>query len=212
MRSVASVALAGSLLLAAICGVHAQPLRRFLASPLVDEGSGPDGCTPALNGFGGPPQWQVRVERYLPDGKGLIEASHIALPNRFPLCIADRPVAKNAEVELPFVAHDGGIAQAAGLVLRFADPEDYYVAEADALAGVVRFIRVVNGERRELGAGVLPMALAEAHTLKVKAEGQMFVVSLDGAPLFTAHDGGLISSGRFGIWSRADSRAVTVLD
>lgn len=207
MRRRAFIAFAASLWLLAIFGARAAVLRRVLASPLVEEGSDPDGCGPALSGFGGPPRWQVRVERYLPDGKGLIEASHVAEPNRFPLCIADQPEAKNAEVELPFVAHDGGVAQAAGLVLRFADPQDFYVAEADALSGRVRFVSVVNGERRELAARALPIALGEAHTLKVKANGEAFGVSLDGTLLLTAHDGNL-GSGRFGIWSRADSRAV----
>ncbi|HEX3939772.1 MAG TPA: hypothetical protein VHX43_19905 [Xanthobacteraceae bacterium] len=208
MTRQASVALVALLSFAATFGARAEMLRRFLASPLVEEGSDPDGCTPALSGFGGPPHWQVRVERYLPDGKGLIEASHIPLPNRFPLCIADQPVAKNAEVQLPFVAHDGGVAQTAGVVLRFADPQDFYVAEADALANRVRFISIVNGERREIVSRALPIALGQAHTLKVKADGETFGVALDGVPLFTAHDGGLISAGRFGVRSRADSRTV----
>jgi hypothetical protein len=204
----AALALAVLLLLAAAFGARAETLRRFLASPLVEEGSDPDGCTPALSGFGGPPHWQVRVERYLPDGKGLIEASDIPLPNRYPLCIADQPMAKNAEVQLPFVAHDGGIAQAAGVVLRFADPQDFYVAEADALSGRVRLIGIVNGERREIASAALSIVSGQAHTLKVKAEGETFGVALDGVPLFTAHDGGLLSSGRFGVRSRADSRTV----
>jgi hypothetical protein len=78
--------------------VAAETLHVVLASPLVEEGSGPDGCTPALSGLGGPPIWQVRVERYLLDGKALIEASRIAERNRFPLCIADLPVTRNARV------------------------------------------------------------------------------------------------------------------
>src|SRR5271168_5510938 len=85
---------------AAIAPGAAETLRRVLASPLVNEGSDPDGCTPAVSGLGGPALWEVRVERLLLDGKSLVEVSRQADPNRFPLCIADRPLAKNAEVEL----------------------------------------------------------------------------------------------------------------
>jgi hypothetical protein len=184
----------------------AETLHKVLASPLVDEGSGPDGCTPVLSGLGGPVKWEVRLERLLLDGKALVEASRKAEPNRFPLCIADLPVAKNAEVELSFVAHDGGIARAAGIVLRFFDPQDYYVVEADALAGKVRLTRVVNGERRELAGRAASLVVEQSQTLKVKAVDASFSVFLNGNFLFETHDRGIGSPGRFGIWSRADSR------
>lgn len=196
----------------------AETLHKVLASPLVEEGSDPDGCTPALSGLGGPSVWQVRVERLLLDGKALVEVSRQAEPNRFPLCIADRPVAKNAEVELSFVPHDGRVARAAGIVLRFADPQDFYVAEVDALAGSVRLLRIVNGERREIGGRPVPLVAGRARTLKLKAVDTSFTVSLDGKALFDAQDDGIATAGRFGIWSRADSLTsfgdlfITILD
>jgi len=189
----------------AIAPAAAETLRRVLASPLVDEGSGPDGCTPALSGLGGPVVWEVRLERLLLDGKALVETSRQADPNRYPLCIADLPMAKNAEVELSFVIHAGVLARAAGLVLRFADPQDYYVAEADALDGKVRLSRVVNGERREIRARAVALAVAQAQTLKVKAVEASFSVFLDGKFLFETHDSGIATPGRFGVASRADS-------
>lgn len=145
----------------------AEPLHKVLASPLVEEGSDPDGCTPAISGLGGPSIWEVRIERLLLDGKALVETSREAEPNRFPLCVADQPVAKNAVVELPFVPHEGGTARAAGIVLRFVDPQDFYVAEADAIAGSVRLLRVVNGERRVIADRPARLTAGKAHTLKV---------------------------------------------
>ena len=198
--------------------VAAETLHIVLASPLVEEGSGPDGCTPALSGLGGPPIWQVRIERYLLDGKALIEASRVAERNRFPLCIADLPVARNAAVELPFVAHEAGSARVAGMVLRFVDPQDFYVIEADALAGSVRFLSIINGERREIAGRDTKLVVGKAETLGVKAIDNRFEITLDGKPLFEATDAGLTAAGRLGIWSRADSDTsfgdlfVTVLD
>jgi hypothetical protein len=160
----------------------------------------------------------VRVERYLLDGKGLVEVTRQADANRFPLCIADLPVAKNAEVELSFVAHDGGVARAAGIVMRFADPQDFYVVEADALDRSVRFVRVLNGERREIAARAGAFHLGIAQTLKVKSLDDSFAVSLDGTVLFEVRDNAIAMPGRFGVWSKADSLTVfgdlfiTVLD
>jgi hypothetical protein len=203
---------------AAIVPGAAETLRRVLASPLVDEGSDPDGCTPAVSGLGGPALWEVRVERLLLDGKSLVEVSRQADPNRFPLCIADRPVAKNAEVELSFVVHDGKIARAAGIVLRFADPQDYYAVTTDALTGRVRLLRVVNGERHEIAGRAAALTVGKAQTLKVKAVDDSFAVFLDGEGLFEARDGAIEPPGRFGLWSRADSVTnfgdlfITILD
>ncbi|MFZ0423013.1 MAG: hypothetical protein WAL80_09070 [Xanthobacteraceae bacterium] len=216
-RSVATL-IAVALIVGAAGSAGAEVLRRILASPLVEEGSGPDGCTPVLSGLGGPVRWEVRVERFLPDGKSLVEASHIAEPNRFPLCIADRPVAKNAEVELPFVAHAGGSARVAGVVLRFSDPQDFYVVEADGLAGQVRLLSIVNGERRDIAGHAASLTIGEAHMLTVKATDEHFAVALDGTNLFAVRDGGLTAPGRLGIWSRADSITsfgdlyITILD
>ena len=209
-----SIALAGGV----IGPAAAQTLHQVLASPLVEEGSGPDGCTPAVSGLGGSAVWEVRVERLLLDGKALVETSREAVPNRFPLCIADRPVAKNAEVELSFVAHDGRIARAAGIVLRFADPLDFYVVEADALAGSVRLLRIVNGERREVAGRTMDLVTGEKQTLTIKAIDASFSVAFNGKVLFDAADAGIATPGRFGIWSRADSLTsfgdlfITILD
>lgn len=205
---VIGAALAGCMSLYFAGSAAAETIRKVIASPLVDEGSPPDGCTPALNGLGGPVKWEVRVERYLLDGKGLVEVTRQADRNRFPLCIADLPVAKNAEVELSFVAHDGEVARAAGIVVRFADPQDYYVAEADALDGSVRLLRILNGERRQIAFRAVPMTLGAAHTLTIKAVDQDFGVALDGQELLKARDGGIASPGHFGVWSRGDSTTV----
>jgi hypothetical protein len=61
--------------LSAATACAAERIHKTLASPLVDEGTGPDGCEPELTGRGGPVKWEVRIERFLPDGKALVEVS-----------------------------------------------------------------------------------------------------------------------------------------
>jgi hypothetical protein len=214
----ACLAALGAIALGFVAPAAGKTLHIVLASPLVEEGSDPDGCGPAVSGLGGPAAWQVRIERQLLDGKALVESSQQAVQDRFPLCIADRPVAKNAEVELSFVAHAGGIARSAGIVLRFSDPKDFYVLEADGLAGRLRLLRVRDGERHEIAGSVVSLGDTEAHTITVKAVDETFKVRLDGDVVFTARDAGILTAGRFGISSRADSRTsfgdlfITLLD
>src|SRR3984957_10658885 len=105
--------------LASCAAATADPLRIVLSSPLVEEGSEPDGCTPVASGDGGPIAWVVRVERLLLDGKALVETSGGREPNRVPMCVADRPGACNLAVEVAFVSRRGHVARAAGIVLRF---------------------------------------------------------------------------------------------
>ncbi len=218
MRSSTLSILVASIAFTALAQSSPKVLHKVLASPLVDEGADPDGCAPAVSGLGGPAAWQVKVERLLLDGKGLIEASRQAELNRYPLCIADQPIAKNAEVELAFVPHDHGIARTAGVVIRFVDPQDFYVVEADAVARKLRFMRFVNGERRDIAVHAAAVLAGKAHTLAVKAADDSFAISLDGALVLETRDRAISTPGRFGIWSHADSQAVfgdlfiTVLD
>ena len=58
--------------------------------------------------------------------------------------------AANVDVELRFKAVGGKIDQAAGIVVRLHDADNYYVARANALEDNVRFYRVVNGRREQL--------------------------------------------------------------
>jgi hypothetical protein len=182
-----------------------ERIHKTLASPLVDEGSGPDGCEPELNGNGGPVKWEVRIERYLPDGKGLVEVSRRKDNERYPLCIAELPLARNAEVELEFVTRAGTLARTAGIVLRFADAQDYYVVRADALAGDVQLLRVINGTQSVLAGAKAAVVQTRPNHLKVRLVDDLFTIWLAGKKLFEHRDGAIKAAGRFGVWSRADS-------
>ena len=183
----------------------AERIHKTLASPLVEEGTGPDGCEPELSGRGGPVKWEVRIERHLPDGKSLVETSRQPIDHRFPLCISDLPAAKNAEIELQFVTHTGSLERTAGIVLRFADAFDYYLVRADALANNVRLYRVTNGTQQQVAGADTPVRQGRPQTLKVRAVEDMFTVWLNGSKLFEQRDTQRAVSGRFGIWSKSDS-------
>jgi hypothetical protein len=85
------------------------------------------------------------------------------------------------------------------------DPDNYYVARANAMEDNVRFYRVVKGRRQELKGANLPVSPNEWHALGLKADGDSFTVSFDGKPLFTTTDKTFADAGKFALWTKADS-------
>ena len=55
--------------------------------------------------------------------------------------------------------------------MRLADPDNYYVARANAMEDNVRFYRVVNGRREQLGGANLKVPANAWHTLGLRAAG-----------------------------------------
>src|SRR5665811_1585706 len=101
-----------------------------LASPEAVVGTPPDSCRPALTGKGGPVAWQVLLVH---NRAALAEMSRVAVDNRFPLCVVDTVKASDVELGVSFTPIAGKIDQAAGLMFRVKDANNYYVARANAL-------------------------------------------------------------------------------
>ena len=117
-------------------------------------GAAPPGFTAALTGGGPPPRWVVLEDPSSPAGsKVLAETSRDRTNDRFPLAVLDGVTARDAVLSVRFSPVDGRVDQAAGLVLRYRDARNYYIARANALEDNVRLYRVVDGRRIQF-AGV----------------------------------------------------------
>lgn len=124
------------------------------------------------------------------------------------------PAQQDGFVEVRFRPVEGRRDQAGGLVWRWKDANNYYIARANALENNVVAYRMVNGTRTDLkpvGAGARAYGVSATvaprawHTLRVDVKGAEFVVHLDGARAFTVRDETLTTPGRVGVWSKADS-------
>ena len=104
-----------------------------------------------------------------------------------------------------FKAVAGSVDRAGGVALRLVDPNNYYVARANALEDNVRFYRVSNGRRIEIAGANLKVSTNEWHTLGLKAEGESFTVTFDGKELYRATDRTITAAGRIALWTKADS-------
>lgn len=170
-----------------------------------------DGGTPAsfdvgLTGKGGPVRWVSLEDGTAPDGSTVFaETSGDATSDRFPLAILKGFEARDVEVSVRFKPIAGEVDQAAGLMVRVADEDNYYVARANALEGNVRLYKVVGGKRRQLAGTDVEVPRGEWQELGLKVESARLVVSLDGEELFHATDRTFAKSGRLGLWTKADS-------
>jgi hypothetical protein len=180
----------------------------------AEDGKTPPGFTAALTGGGGDVSWVVKIDETSPAGaKALAQTSTDKTNKRYPVCVYDDFTARDVDVSVQFRAISGEVDQAAGIVWRYTDKDNYYVVRANALENNVVLYKTQNGVRSDLkikdkdsGYGVKAEVLKDKwNTLKVSAVGKSFVVSLNDKPLFEVVDDTFAEGGKVGLWTKADS-------
>ena len=185
-------------------GFNRTPVRGF-----------PDEWDAYMTHSGGAPRWQVIQDTVTP-GKPrvLAQLSDDATRSRFPLAIFREASIQNGTISVSFKAISGKIDQGAGLVWRFADADNYYLARANALEDNVVLYKVEKGTRTALAPKGTPpgtyginhkVASQVWNRLSVSFQGNSFIVKLNGETLFEAEDGTFTGEGKTGLWTKADS-------
>ncbi|MEH2502010.1 hypothetical protein V1290_000821 [Bradyrhizobium sp. AZCC 1578] len=168
-------------------------------------GSPPAGFSFARTGQGAQGEWSVVADPTAKAGRAIEQQSADRTDYRFPLAIHENFSAKDLIMQVRFKPVAGRIDQAGGVVVRLVDPDNYYVARANALENNVRFYRVVAGRRQQLGTSNNRVTSNEWHVLTLRAEGNRFTVSYDGAVLFEVKDSTFKDAGGVALWTKADS-------
>ncbi len=187
------------------------PAATTIAFDDMTPGQPPTGFTTALTGRGGPPTWIVES----------VEGAHVLAQTsadrtsfRFPLCVLDDVAVTDVDLSVRFQPVSGETDQAAGLVWRYADADNYYVVRANAREDNVVLYKMENGRRSDLkpiGASVFaygrsaPVPTGGWSTLRVTARGSRFSVYLNGEHLFDIEDETFTDAGGVGVWTKADS-------
>jgi hypothetical protein len=176
-----------------------------------DLGKTPPGFTTALTGGGGTVAWVLKEEPGAPSGKRVLaQTSADETGNRFPLCVRDDVSAKDVAVSVKFKPVSGKVDQSGGIVLRYRDARNYYVARANGLEDNVRLYRVVDGVRKQFAGADTKVLSGHWHALKIEVKGKHFKVTFNDALLFEADDETFADAGKIGVWTKADS--VTYFD
>jgi Domain of Unknown Function (DUF1080) len=177
-------------------------------------GGPPKGFTAARTGAGRSGTWVVVQDAG--DGRpNRVLAQTDADPTnaRFPVLVADEIETRDADISVRFRPISGAVDQAAGLVWRYRDANNYYIVRANALEDNVVLYKVQNGRRSDLplaGQGRTYGAKAPVpentwSTLRVTVKGPRFTAYLNGEKLFEVEDTTFAAAGRIGVWTKADS-------
>jgi hypothetical protein len=169
-------------------------------------GQAPAGWTCGATGRGAP-KWTVELDASA-HGKGkVLKQSGVAT---FPWCVKTDSALRDGWVEVRFRLLSGREDRAGGLVWRWKDGDNYYVARANALENNVSLYYTERGSRKTLKYVDAPVAAETWHTLRVEFTGKHITVSLDGQRSIEMDDTHIGGSGKVGVWTKADS--VTVFD
>jgi hypothetical protein len=159
-----------------------------------------------LTGKGGPVRWELLRDESAPNGPTVLaETSGDRTSDHFPLAILKGFEARDVEVRVRFKPISGKVDQAAGLMVRVQDENNYYIARANALEDNVRLYKVVDGKRRQFAGVDTKVPKGRWQELGLRVEGDRLTVSLDGKELFSATDRTFAEAGRVGLWTKADS-------
>jgi hypothetical protein len=173
----------------------------------------------ALTGKGSAVAWEVRADSSAPSQPNVLaQTSADKTSYRFPLAIADEGAFRDLDLSVKFKPISGSVDQAAGVVWRLKDANNYYIVRANALENNVVLYKVENGKRTDLplkGEGRTYGKKSNVPTgqwskLRVVAAGNLFEVFVNSQKLYEVEDNTFTEAGKVGLWTKADS--VTYFD
>jgi hypothetical protein len=210
---------AGLLLLLSAAVTAQTPSRRVIDFESDKAGRAPGGFLFGLTGAGRPGAWSVRRDDASPErGNVLAQTDADSTSYRFPVAVFNDVSTADLDMSVRFRPVSGRVDQAAGLVWRYRDANNYYIVRANALEGNVVLYKVENGKRTDLpvkGSGrtygkKAPVPTNTWSQLGVSVRGPLFTVSINGQGLYDVEDTTFTTAGKVGLWTKADS--VTYFD
>jgi hypothetical protein len=169
-------------------------------------GALPAGWIAGVTGRGSP-RWAVIADPQAPSAPHVLQQSG---SGTFPWCVKKDTSLADGFVEVKFKPISGREDQAAGVVWRWKDGDNYYVARANALENNVSLYFTSQGRRNTLEYVDAPVPAGAWHTLRVEFAGTRIRVALNGKWYIDLEDGHITGAGAVGLWTKADS--VTAFD
>lgn len=166
----------------------------------------PAGFSFGRTGQGREGKWVVVQDPTAPSGDHVLaQLDQDDTDYRFPVAVADAPSLKDLRLEVRCKPVRGKTDEACGLVFRYRDPDNYYIARANALEDNVNLYHVVKGRRRQIKGWSGKVTSNAWHTLAIEARGDRLRVIWEGKPIIDARDDTFGDAGKVGVWTKADS-------
>jgi hypothetical protein len=156
---------------------------------------------------GGSPHWIIEPDASAPSKPNVLKQSGNAT---FPYCARKDVAIADGFVEVKFKSLQGREDRAGGVIWRWTNGDNYYVARANALENNVSIYYTTRGARHTIKYVDAPVASNRWHTLRVEFEGKRAKVILDGRQYLDVQDEHIPGAGAVGVWTKADS--VTAFD
>ena len=133
--------------------------------------------------------WKVVTDESAPSKTGYALAQLAKSPGKiFNLCVADEPRLKDVEVSVAFKAVEGKEDRGGGIVWRYQDADNYYIARMNPLEDNFRVYKVENGKRTQFQTVDIKVPSGEWHALKIKMTGDHIECFLDGKKHLDVND------------------------
>lgn len=194
-----------------VAGVAVAALATAAQAETVGFDRDPAGAMPAGwvcgSTGGGAPRWAVEADAGAPSAPNVLKQSG---KGAFPWCVKQGTALADGVVEVKFKPLTGREDQAGGVVWRWKDGDNYYVARANALENNVSLYYTERGSRRTIKYVDAPVPGNAWHTLRVEFKGTRIRVVLDGKAYIELDDSHIAGPGAVGVWTKADS--VTAFD
>src|SRR5687767_10793784 len=169
-------------------------------------GAEPPGWRCGVTGRGSP-KWSIEADATAPSKPNVLKQSG---SGAFPWCVKPDATLVNGYVEVKFKAISGKEDQAGGVVWRWKDGDNYYVARANALENNVSLYYTQGGRRITIRYVDAPVTRNVWHTLRVEFSATRISVALNGKTYIDIQDQHIKGAGAVGLWTKADS--VTAFD
>jgi hypothetical protein len=155
----------------------------------------------------GASRWTVEADADARSKPNVVKQSGVG---DFPWCALKGASMSDGYVEVKFKALSGRKDQAGGVMWRWKDGNNYYIARANALENNVSLYYTTNGRRNTIKYVDAPVPKNTWHTLRVEFAGTSIKVLLNGKTYIDVQDNRIAGAGAVGMWTKADS--VTVFD
>ena len=200
-----------TLIVALVVGLNAmaahaggEPTSWTFDTDVID--SPPLGFAFGRTGTGAPGRWVVRAASGAPSaGNVLAQVDADSTDYRFPVAVADAPSATDGSLSVRCRMISGKVDQACGLVFRYQDENNYYIARANALEDNVTLYFVKDGRRKKLTGWNGKVTANAWHTLALNVRGNKLQVEWDGVKVIDTTDDTFADAGKVGVWTKADS-------
>lgn len=149
--------------------------------------------------------WQVETVANAPSGSRVLAQVAASASPVFNVALIDESEHADVDIRVRLRARKGRIDQGGGVVWRATDASNYYIARYNPLEDNYRVYFVKDGRRRQLASADVKLDHKAWHLLRVKMVGDHIECFLNDDKHLDVRDGTFTSSGKIGLWTKADA-------